>query len=524
MIRIVAGFLAIGLLGGTLIAQSPRKGESEARGPRCILQEPLRLVADNVSDPFVLQGDVRQGELGDRRKEISGLGIRLLSGARKDAPSSGAMSFTVSGLKPDQRRWYRLRVRGLAQEELHVEKDALYLQVEFFKDQGKNPLDQIKKSIYEQVERDRKDLADAGTNRNLGPSTWRNYVLEFRTPFAEVDTLRLSVGFAHGAAKGPRSEFWISEVEIGGIPDPADYRPPARTANHPNPPPLNKLIPLGGRWYFDPRGTGEQTPRQFDHTNADRLYYRSDRLETPFAGNMTAWLRQGYLDRAGKQVEQDRFVADNVTVSFTEKHLVIKSKNLPNHPTAVFPDRWRLLDGNPNYIQEQNFTWYIPLDPKENPKHVAMDAQNQNRALPGGPIGVAVNGIMFHNPFDEHVYQDAVWRLDRCCGHPSPLQRYHYHKYPVCLYTPWSDEGKEHSPLIGFAFDGFPVYGPYESAGELAKESKHNPLNAFNGHFDEQRGWHYHVTPGKYPHLIGGFWGEMEMKNRPFKEGPPKKK
>ena len=39
---------------------------------------------------------------------------------------------------------------------------------------------------------------------------------------------------------------------------------------------------------------------------------------------------------------------------------------------------------------------------------------------------------------------------------------YHYHKYPVCVKSPFVDEGEEHSPLIGFAFDGFPVYGPYE--------------------------------------------------------------
>lgn len=522
--RIVTGLLALGLAVSILFAQTPRKQASEARGPRCLVHEPFRLVAADITSPFILEGDAQEGELGDRRREISGRGIRLLSATKGDSPSAGAMFFTVGGVKPDQGRWYRLRVRGLAQEDFHVEKDELYLRVEFFKDGGKNVLDQVKKSIYEQIERDRQDLADAGTNRNLGSATWRNYILEFRTPFAEVDTLRLSAGFAHGAGKGPRSEFWISEVEFEGIPDPAHHLPPTRATNRQKPPDLNQLVKLGGRWYFDPRGGARETPRQFDHSNADCLVYRSDRLETPFVGNMTAWLRQGYLDRAGKLVDQDRFVADNVVISFTEKHLVLKSKNLPNHPTAVFPDRWRLLDGNPNYIQEQSFTWYIPLEPKENPRHVAMDAQNQNRALPGGPIGVAVNGIIFHNPFDEHVYQDAVWRLDRCCGHPSPLQRYHYHKYPVCLYTPWSDDGKEHSQLLGFAFDGFPVYGPYEAAGELAKDSKHNPLNAFNVHHDEQRGWHYHVTPGKYPHLIGGFWGELEMKNRPLKEGRPPKK
>jgi hypothetical protein len=243
-------------------------------------------------------------------------------------------------------------------------------------------------------------------------------------------------------------------------------------------------------------------------------------LEAPFAGNTTAWLRKGYRDLANKPVDEDKFIADNVVVSFTDQHLVVKSKNLPNHPTATFPDRWRLLDGNPNYIQEQQFTWYIPLEPKENPEHIAMDATNSNRALPGGAIGVAINGVILHNPFDEHVYKDAVWRTDRCCGHPSPLQSYHYHKYPVCLSTPWADDGQGHSPLIGFAFDGFPVYGPYEAKGELAKDSKANPLNDFNLHEDSARGPHYHVTPGKYPHLIGGFWGDLELKNR-ARRGPP---
>ena len=105
-------------------------------------------------------------------------------------------------------------------------------------------------------------------------------------------------------------------------------------------------------------------------------------------------------------------------------------------------------------------------------------------------------------------------RLDRCCGHPSPGFEYHYHKYPVCVKSPWTDDGKGHSPLIGFAFDGFLIFGPYEAEGELAKDSHKNPLNAFNIHYDEARGWHYHVTPGKFPHLIGGYWGLADSRNR----------
>lgn len=480
-----------------------------------IVRTPLRLQTDDGPPTLALSGDAVAGQLGDPRAEYSGRGVRLLSAARQ---SAGAMTFSVGGVGQEAGRWYRVRVRGLAQEHFCVSEDALFIRVEFFAEGGKNPLDHVTKSIYGQVERERDQLADENRNRNLDAAAWRDYAIEFRTPFAEVDTLRVSVGFEHGNGTDDDSEFWIREVEVSRIPDPADYIAPADRSRPQDPPALARLVKLGGRWYYDPQG-GDEHPRQFDHTNADRLYYLTDRLETPFAGNMTSWLRTGYLDRGGELVVKDEFVEDNVVVSFTETHLVMKSKNLPNHPTAIFPDRWRLLDGNPNYIQEQQATWYIPLEPKENPDHLAMDAGNRNGALPRGAIGVAVNGVTFFNPFDEG-YTEAIWRLDRCCGHPSPRQAYHYHKYPACVNTPWCDDGRDHSPLIGFAFDGFPVYGPYESAGELAKDSKKNPLNEFNLHADDARGPHYHVTPGKFPHIVGGYWGEYEPKNRPRRPPP----
>ncbi len=51
----------------------------------------------------------------------------------------------------------------------------------------------------------------------------------------------------------------------------------------------------------------------------------------------------------------------------------------------------------------------------------------------------------------------------------------------------------------------------------LAKDDQANPLNEFNLHEDAERGPHYHVTPGKFPHIIGGFWGVAEMR----RGGPP---
>ncbi|HEY2413451.1 MAG TPA: YHYH protein [Pirellulaceae bacterium] len=481
----------------------------------------------NLPAEFSLSGDASFGLLGDDRDK-NGHGIRFQPSKDIDSDDQHAGSVTATTkITADSGRWFRFRIRGLAQDNFQVETDDLYLQVEFFRDNGTNSLDHIKKHVYPLVEQDRKDLRDAGTNKNLGLATWRSFDLEFKTPFPEVDTLKLTAGFAHGVPAESKSEFWIAEFELTPIPVPADYVPPAGGKVSLAKDQLDSLVSLGGRWYFDPRGGSRDVPAKFDHTNADRLLYLTDKLEAPFADNTTAWLKAGFKDRTGKIVETDRFIPDNVVITPTSTHLVIQSKNLPNHPTAVFPDRWRAIDGNPNYIQEQDSTWYLPLVPRENPQHVAMNDKNSNNALPMGPIGLAVNGIVFFHPFDHLQGEDAVWRLDRCCGHPAPTAQYHYHKYPVCLKSPWSDDGGAHSPLIGFAFDGFPLFGPYEAAGQLAKDSKDNPLNDFNVHHDSDRGWHYHVTPGQYPHLIGGFWGFVDSRNRgqggppPGGKGPP---
>lgn len=460
-----------------------------------------------------LRGDVTYGVLGDRRVESNGSGIRLLSAKDTDGNGQFAGEATLPQVvtNPEQ-RWYRYTITGMAQDNFQVDADELYLKVEFFQKSGTDSLDLIKTRIYPQVLRERTDLKDEATNRSLGNGTWRTYSMDFRTPFAQVDQLKLSVGFANGKGSGSRSEFWVRSMSIAPIPVPENYQPPASGSGFPQPNPKS-LVSLGGRWYYNPQGGDRTPPKMFDHTNAEQLLYKSGRFEAPFAGNMSSWLRAGYLDLAGKPVEEDQERPQSLIVTFTDKHLVMRSRNLPNHPTATFPDRWRLLDGNPSYIQEQANTWYIPLEPRPATGAIAMDANNSNEALPMGAIGVATNGVIFFNPFDHINETDAVWRLDRCCGHPSPRNQYHYHKYPVCVKTPWSDEGEDHSSLIGFAFDGFPVYGPYEAKGLLAKDDTQNRLNDFNLHTDDQRGPHYHVTPGQFPHIIGGYWGEVEPLN-----------
>ena len=89
-----------------------------------------------------------------------------------------------------------------------------------------------------------------------------------------------------------------------------------------------------------------------------------------------------------------------------------------------------------------------------------------------------------------------------------------YHKYPSCVKSPFSDDGTQHSPIIGFAFDGFPLYGPYESDNVMARDlTGELGLDVCNGHSDAERGYHYHVTPGRFPYILGGYAGIVEPSN-----------
>ena len=300
-----------------------------------------------------LLGDVKYGLLGDRRTESNGRGLQLTSGedVNGDGLFAGEASLRQTVEDPKQ-RWYRLQISGLAQDKFAVDQDDLYLKVRFFKDGGADSLDLIKTRIYEQVQRERSDFFDKDTNKSLGHSVWRTYAMDFRTPFPEVDTLELAVGFANGKGNGANADFWVQSMQVEPIDVPDSYQPP-KTARVDFPQPdQGKLVALGGRWYFDLQGGGG-LPKQFDYTNADQLLYKADRFEAPFAGNMSSWLRAGYLDFNGDEVTEDKYKPYAVIITVTDKHIVIRSRNLPNHPTATFPDKWRLLDGNPSYIRNK---------------------------------------------------------------------------------------------------------------------------------------------------------------------------
>jgi hypothetical protein len=469
--------------------------------------------ADQIPDNYEMKGAAFWGKLGSSL-DITTNGI-IFPG---NASEGGSISQMVRGIDQAKGRWLTFRFRGLAERNFAVNDDSLKIKMEFYSKNGTDYMDCASRPLYGEIQQDRKDFDANGDNHLYGAAVWRTYELEELLPFPEVDAVKIIVTYDHGGATSQEhAAFLIDDFSLEqraasttGKVDPADRIPagPSRAVDE------KSLVSLGGRWYYAPE-PGESitsAPLVVTEKNADRLYYKSDRYINPFLNNMTAWMHPGYKDEEGHIVTEDTFVPDNLVLTFKgDGFLTIQTKNLPNHPTAKFPGF------NPSYIQETENTYRLPLVPKINPNAIAMDLKDTNWALPMGTIGIAVNGVAFFNPFDANMF-DATSIMDYCCGHPNFDNLYHYHKYPICVNTPYVDKGDGHSQVIGFAFDGLPVYGPYEEKGVMAKDETTNPLNAFNAHYDPVRGWHYHVTPGKFPYLIGGYFAFSE----PSDFQPPK--
>lgn len=189
----------------------------------------------------------------------------------------------------------------------------------------------------------------------------------------------------------------------------------------------------------------------------------------------------------------------NVVVTKTTSHMMISSNGIPSHSVGTFPMMEDTnADGrpdNPNTMKSQQYNYKIPLAPQK---------ASSTTSLPMGPIGIGLSGAVFFNP-ENAEKQDAVVVevFDVCKGHPEMQGRYHYHQLSDCFEV--GSEG--HAFLIGYAFDGFGIYGTTEDTGKMA-----SGLDSCNGHEDSVRGYHYHATK-KYPYLLGCYRGVVEKSN-----------
>lgn len=90
-----------------------------------------------------------------------------------------------------------------------------------------------------------------------------------------------------------------------------------------------------------------------------------------------------------------------------------------------------------------------------------------------GPIAIALNGVSIYGgavdqqctSIDVDVISSEWSSFDCCGGHSQQQGDYHYHFAPGCLEKQIGELNGGHSPQIGWAYDGFPIYGPKGPGG-----------------------------------------------------------
>ena len=126
----------------------------------------------------------------------------------------------------------------------------------------------------------------------------------------------------------------------------------------------------------------------------------------------------------------------------------------------------------PDCPEDTEKTGNFPINPQPN---------NETCDTGLGVIGYFVNGVSIFNWGDGQSYNNQrVWfnlaakaetyDLDVCDGHAARGD-YHHHFYSQCLANAIGDTANGHSPIYGFAADGYAIHGPWHAEGVLTKSA-----------------------------------------------------
>jgi len=189
-----------------------------------------------------------------------------------------------------------------------------------------------------------------------------------------------------------------------------------------------------------------------------------------------------------------------VQVSVDGTDVVLRTTSVPDHPSYYFGAGHASYEAphagmqpNQNRIVGQTVTLRVPAAP-------SMASTPTDTPL--GPIGVAINGVVFFNQYaaQRQPLTFEILSFDRHNGHPTPTNQYHYHMEPLWL----TQAGR--ARLLGVLLDGYPAYGPAEAGGAAP-----TGLDSCNGHTHATPEfaagtYHYHFTEAA-PYLAGCYRG-----------------
>ncbi len=149
-------------------------------------------------------------------------------------------------------------------------------------------------------------------------------------------------------------------------------------------------------------------------------------------------------------------------------HRHVVANGIPKHDVGRFPNR-----GNPHSIRTQRYRFQLTANPQP-ARAITSLHQTRRFGPPNLPFGIAVNGVLFDPGTAEYWNGDrsADWNYEALGGavplgvdenhaHVQPNGAYHYHGLPTLLLRQLGHSPAKHSPLVGWAADGFPIYCQY---------------------------------------------------------------
>jgi YHYH protein len=167
----------------------------------------------------------------------------------------------------------------------------------------------------------------------------------------------------------------------------------------------------------------------------------------------------------------------------------IRSTGLGSHIMGAWYGNSNHTTGFPTYPTNQHVLFKLPRHPV---------AAATNTLSGGGAVGIFVDGVAMYNNWDANIWNgtadtsstggtNGYWNrdayvnegssFDPAYAHQPVSGQYHYHANPPALryelgdhvdfnpvtkiYTESASTPTKHSPILGWAADGYPIYGPY---------------------------------------------------------------
>lgn len=178
------------------------------------------------------------------------------------------------------------------------------------------------------------------------------------------------------------------------------------------------------------------------------------------------WYQAQFAGSQGRiRAKQAQYFLPNYTaLNLVDDILYIGTNGLANHAMGLWPNTTL------NSAQGQDWVFAITTYPSEKPTRYPV--------RPDSEIGIAINGVPFYStvgrfqdrlvsasdPSEVEIYTENIVETgsyagpDAGNGYLTTDAAYVYRMDPVLLYT---KNPAAHSPILGFALDGYPIYGPY---------------------------------------------------------------